>query len=155
MWRNRETPACSVCAKSLQSGPTLRDPMDCSPPGSSVHGILQARILEWVAISFSRGSSWPRDRTCIPYTAGGFFTTEPPRKPHPYFRDKETESQWYEIICLRAQSQEETKFEPNSASTSCVLSTSCPKRPLVNSLELPGRTHLTNYPVSPSLVYPT
>ena len=43
-----------VCAKSLQSCPTLREPMDCSPPGSSVHGILQARILERVAISFSR-----------------------------------------------------------------------------------------------------
>ena len=46
-----------------QSCPTLCDPTDCSPPGSSVHGILQARILEWVAISFSRGSSWLRDRT--------------------------------------------------------------------------------------------
>ena len=48
--------------------PTLCDPMDCSPPGSSVHGILQARILEWVAISFSRGSSWLRDQirvSCI------------------------------------------------------------------------------------------
>ena len=44
---------------------TLCDPMDCSLPGSSVHGILQARILEWVAISFSTGSSWPRDQTCI------------------------------------------------------------------------------------------
>ena len=44
---------------------TLYDPMDCSQPGSPVHGILQARILEWVAIPFSRGSSWPRDRTCI------------------------------------------------------------------------------------------
>ena len=41
----------------------LCDPMDCSPPGSSVHGILQTRILEWVAIPFSRGSSWPRDQT--------------------------------------------------------------------------------------------
>ena len=41
--------------------PTLCKPMDCSPPGSSVHGILQARILEWVAIPFSRGSSQPRD----------------------------------------------------------------------------------------------
>ena len=41
------------------------DPMDCSPPGSSVRGISQARILEWVASSFSRGSSWPRDRTCV------------------------------------------------------------------------------------------
>ena len=47
--------------KSLQSCLTLCDSMDCSPPGSSVHGIFQARILEWVAISFSRGSSWPRD----------------------------------------------------------------------------------------------
>ena len=45
-----------------QSCPTLCDPMDCSPPGSSVHGILQARILEWVAIPFSRGSSQPRDQ---------------------------------------------------------------------------------------------
>ena len=44
-----------------QSGPTLFDPVDRSLPGSSIHGILQARILEWVAISFSRGSSWPRD----------------------------------------------------------------------------------------------
>ena len=43
----------------------LCDPMDCSSPGSSVHGVSQARILEWVAISFSRGSSWPRDQTRI------------------------------------------------------------------------------------------
>ena len=59
-----------------------RDPMDCSPPDSSVHGIFQARILEWVAISFSR-SSRPRDRTRSPVLqvvsciAGGFFTAEP------------------------------------------------------------------------------
>ena len=51
-----------------QSCPTLCDPMDWRPPGSSVHGILQARILEWVAISFSRGSSWPRDQTWVSYT---------------------------------------------------------------------------------------
>ena len=47
-----------------QSCPTLCNPRDCSPPGSSVHGILQARILEWVAIPFSRRSSWPRNWTC-------------------------------------------------------------------------------------------
>ena len=47
--------------------------MDCSLPGSSVHGILQARILEWIAISFSRGSSWPRDQTQISCIAGRFF----------------------------------------------------------------------------------
>ena len=44
---------------------TLCDPMDCSPPGSSVHGILQARILEWVVISFSRGSYLPKDQTHV------------------------------------------------------------------------------------------
>ena len=54
--------AC-VRAKSLQPCPTLCDPMDCGPPGSPVHGMLQARRLEWVAIPFSRGSSRPRDRT--------------------------------------------------------------------------------------------
>ena len=52
-------------AKSLQSCLTLCDPMDCSPPGSSVHGVLQARMLEWVAMSSSRGSSRPRDRTYV------------------------------------------------------------------------------------------
>ena len=53
-----------VGAKSLQLCPSLYDTMDCSSPGSSVHGILQARILEWVAIPLSRGSSRPRDSTC-------------------------------------------------------------------------------------------
>ena len=57
-----------------QSCPTLGDPMDCSPPGSSVHGIFQARILEWVAISFSRGSSLSRDRTRVSRIAGRGFT---------------------------------------------------------------------------------
>ena len=58
------------------------DPMDYSSPGSSVHGISQARILEWVAISFSRGSSWPRHWTpASPVLAGGVFTTEPSGKP--------------------------------------------------------------------------
>ena len=56
-----------VCVKSLQLCPTLCNPMDCSPPGSSVHGILQARILEWVALPSSRGSSPPRDRTWVSY----------------------------------------------------------------------------------------
>ena len=48
---------------------TLCNPMNCSQPGSSVHGILQVRILEWVAFSFSRGSSWPRDQACISCTS--------------------------------------------------------------------------------------
>ena len=55
-------------AKSLQSCPTLCGPMDCSLPESCVHGILQERILDWVTISFSRGSSWPRDWTRVSCT---------------------------------------------------------------------------------------
>ena len=62
-----------------QSCLTLCDPMDCSQPGSSIHGILQARILVWVAISFSRGSSRPRDPTQVSLTVGGFFTIWPTR----------------------------------------------------------------------------
>ena len=70
-----DTCVCYVCAKLLQLYPTLCDPMDCSPPGSSVHGILQARILEWVAMPSSRGSSQPRDQTHISYISciGGQF----------------------------------------------------------------------------------
>ena len=57
-----------------QSCLTLCDPMDCSLPGSSVRGILQARILEWVAFPLSRGSFQPRDQTQVFCTAGRFFT---------------------------------------------------------------------------------
>ena len=53
---------------------TLCDPLECSPPGSSVHGLLQARILEWVAIPFPRGSSRPRDQTQVSHSASRFFT---------------------------------------------------------------------------------
>ena len=70
-----------VCAQLCL---TLCDPMDCSPSGSSVHGIFQARILEWVAISFSRGLPDPGIEPASPESsalAGGFFTTEPPGKP--------------------------------------------------------------------------
>ena len=64
--------------KVAQSCLTLRDPMDCSPPGSSVHGIFQARMLEWVAMPFSRRSSRPRDWTQLSHIAGGFLTAERP-----------------------------------------------------------------------------
>ena len=60
--------------------PTLCDPMDWSLPGSSIRGIFQARILEWSAISFSRGSSQPRDRTWVSHTAGRLFTVSATRK---------------------------------------------------------------------------
>ena len=69
----------------LQSCPTLWNPLDYSRLGSSVHGILQARILEWVAMPSSRASFWPRDQThvsCVSCDAGKFFTAEPPGKPY-------------------------------------------------------------------------
>ena len=62
------------CAQSLLSCPVLCSPMDRSPPCSSVHGILQARILEYVAIPFSRGSCWPRDQTQVSCFIGILFT---------------------------------------------------------------------------------
>ena len=66
-----------------QSYSTLCDPMACSLPGS-VHGIFQARILEWVAISFSRGSSWPRDRALVSHIAGRHFTVWATREAQYY-----------------------------------------------------------------------
>ena len=66
--------ACSVVPDSC-------DPMDYSTQSSPVHGVFQARILQWVAISYSRGSSWPRDWSCVSCIAGQFFTTETPGKP--------------------------------------------------------------------------
>ena len=66
------------CAESL----SLCDPTDCSPPGSSIPGILQARILEWVAASSSRGFSRPRDQTHVSWTAGGLFTVWTTRETH-------------------------------------------------------------------------
>ena len=73
--------ACSVA-------PVVSDscnPMDCSLPGFSVHGVLQASILEWVAISFSRGSSWPRDWTQVPCIAGRLFTFCATREFQPFY----------------------------------------------------------------------
>ena len=80
----KDSPSPCMRAQLLQSCLTLCKLMDCSPPGSSVHGILQARILEWIAMPSSRGSSPTRDQTCISYsfyTTGIFFTAELLRKP--------------------------------------------------------------------------
>ena len=73
MWGDETT----LHLKWLQSCPTLCNPRGCSPPDTSVHGILQSRILEWFARPSFRGSSQPRDQTCIPYISwiGSFFTT--------------------------------------------------------------------------------
>ena len=74
-------PAC-MYAKTLQSCPTLCDPVDCNQPGSSIHGILQERILEWgVAMPFSRSSSWPRNQTsCLLHWQADSLPLTPPGK---------------------------------------------------------------------------
>ena len=75
-------PHTDVCScPVVQLCLTLFDLTDYSPPGSSVHGIFQARILEWVAMPSSRGSSQPRDQTHVSCVAGRSFTTEPPERP--------------------------------------------------------------------------
>ena len=85
-WVMTKVVLCLVAQSCL----TLCDPVDCSPPGSSVHGILQARILEWVAMPFSRRSSQPRDRTQLSCIAGGFFTDWATR-----------EAQWQRLACCK------------------------------------------------------
>ena len=85
---NQPMPTAYACAWSC---PTLCNPVDCSPPGSSVHGISQARILEWVAITYSRGSSSPWTESVYlvsPALAGIFFTTVPPGKPQYWLKTK-------------------------------------------------------------------
>ena len=81
-YQQQSRPQRTVCAQALPSYPTLCDFMDWSPSGSAVHGILQARILEWVAMPFSRGSSWPRKWTRISCIAGRFFTNWATRDAH-------------------------------------------------------------------------
>ena len=88
-----------VWVLSYFSHERLFDPMDCSLPGSSLHGILQARILEWVAMPSSRESSQTSDQThasCVSWMAGMFFITEPSRKPYIYhiYILKEKEIEW-------------------------------------------------------------
>jgi len=71
-----------VCVLVAQSCPTLWDPKDYNPPGSPVHGIFQARILEWVAIPSSRGSSQPKDWSWVSFIADSFFTIWDARETH-------------------------------------------------------------------------
>ena len=94
------SPVTCMCAKSLQSRSDLCNAMVCSPSGSSVHRILQARILEWVAVPSSMGSSWPRDQTrcllgLLHWEVGFFFTTMPPGKPPiPSLHGKQKGKKW-------------------------------------------------------------
>ena len=94
MRKNQSSISLCVRAKVLQSCLTPWDPMNCSPPGSSVHGILQARILAWVAIASSRGSSHPGFKPRSPALQADSLPSEPPVKGRWYLKaDKETKAQ--------------------------------------------------------------
>ena len=80
-WRGMGPEGSGKKVKVAQSSPTLCDPMDDTPQCSSVYGLLQVIILEWVAISFSRGSSWPRNWTQVSCIIGRFFTMWATREP--------------------------------------------------------------------------
>ena len=90
-WRRGHS-GIRVCVQSLSCVRLFCHPMDYNPPGSSVHGILQPRTPEWVAISFSRASFWPRNQTwpifCI---AGGFFTVEPLGNGNRYLKEQQSQ----------------------------------------------------------------
>ena len=86
---------CCYCCLVAKLCLTLCDSMDCSPPGSSLHGVFQARMLEQVATCFSRDSSQPRDQTHIFCLAGGFFTTEPSGKPYVRQNHREIQGERY------------------------------------------------------------
>ena len=96
-------------AHSLQSCPTLCNTMDCNPPGFSVHGIFQARILEYIVVPSYRGSSRLKDQTRVSCTAGGFFTTEPPESPKGEYKSTQTRFFFFFVSvelchCLAAKS---------------------------------------------------
>ena len=94
---SKATHGTCQCSQQLQQCLTC-DPMDCSPPGSSVHGLCQARILEWVAMPSSRGSSQARDRTrslTSSALAGGFFTTSSSWEAHSSTNSYNSKDQLY------------------------------------------------------------
>ena len=95
-----------------QLSPTLCNPMDCSPPGSSVHGILQVRILEWVAIPFPRGSSHPRYQNQVSCISGRFFTIWATRKDGRRSRKKKnnTETQRGKVTFPRSDSKSKKSY---------------------------------------------
>ena len=116
------------------------DPIDSSLPGSSVHGISQARILEWVAISFSRGSFWCRDPTQVSRIAGRLFTNWAPREAH-YFSEKDTK------VCLFFSEEDTGSVQLSSVTQSCPIlcdpvNRSTPGLPVHHQLPESTQTHV-------------
>ena len=126
------------------------DPMDYSPPGSSVHGIFQARILEWVAIPFSRGSSWPRDRTRVSCNAGRLFTDWATRELAFKFSSVQYLSRvWlFATPWIAAHQASRPSPTPGVHSNSCPLSRWC--HPAISSSVIPFSSCPQSLPASES-----
>ena len=125
--------------------------MDCSLPGVSVHGISQARILEWVAISFSTGSSWPRDQTRVSFIGRRiFFPTEPPGKSS---LDIQFSSVAQSCLTLCSSGLQHARH-PCPSLTSRVYSNSCPLswwcHTTISSSVVPFSSSLQSFPASGS-----
>ena len=118
----KQRPYACLCGQSLQLRSAVCDPVDCNPPVSSVHGILQTRILQWVVMPSSRGFSQPRNWTHISWVswiAGKFLTTEPPRKPknHMHFWKSSTKKKKKEVSIAVVRKHEKmtcTKINPSN-----------------------------------------
>ena len=113
-----------VCVLVAQSCLTLCNSMNCTPPGFSVQGILQARILEWIAIPFSRGSSRPRDGTQVSWLAGEFFTTEALMRAwasyYSLFLFLAYLKHWDSILFLRKRDLTQQALQSDSVILSCL-----------------------------------
>ena len=103
--------SCSVMSNSF-------NPVDYSLPGTSIRGILQARILEWVAISFSRGSSQPRDRTRVSCNAGRHFTLWATKEAHPVLCNAKNVPSWVQARSQQQGSHLNPYFSPVSRTKS-------------------------------------
>ena len=136
-----------------QSCLTIWDPMDCSPPDDSVHRILQARILEWVAIPFSKGSSRPRNRTQVSCTASGFFTIWATREITMYYIHSVQFSHSVMSNSLRPHGPE-PPWPPCPSPTPRVYPNSCPLsqwcHPTFSSSVVPFFSCLQSFPASGS-----
>ena len=108
---------CLYCPSVLvtQSCSTFWDPMDCSPPGSSVHVILQERILRWITILFSRGSSWPRDWNQVSYIAGRHYHPSHQYCPKWYGKLSDGFEQQVSQVALVEKKRKEKKNPPANA----------------------------------------
>ena len=148
--RPRQRAPCYCYGSVAKSCPTLFDHMDCSLPGSSAHGISQARILEWVAISFSRGSSWPREPASPVKNPGrilyNWATWEAQRASAQFSSSVVSNSLWPHGL-------QHTRL-PCSSATPGAYSNSCPSSqwclPTISSSVVPFSSCLQSFPASGS-----